>query len=239
MYDYRDYCPVSKAAQVLCERWTLLIIREMLAGCTRFSQLQRYLPRISPSLLNDRLQLLEENGIIVRKKIPEQRGYEYLLTNAGRELEPVIMALGGWAMHWVYEGMSREELNVEVIMRDVQNDIVVEKLPPGRTVLHFRFTDIASLNEWYLVIEDGKKQLCDEKLMLDVDVYFTCDLKTLAEVWIGDVSLEQAQGSGGMKIVGREPYLRTLRHWIGLSPFAPLERRSHQKRKNSRSHGKN
>ena len=224
MYDYRDYCPISKAAQVLCERWTLLIIREMLAGCTRFSQLQRYLPRISPSLLNDRLRLLEECGIIVRKKIPEQLGNEYLLTNAGRELEPIIMELGSWALRWVYEGMSREELNVEVLMRDVQIEIVAEKLPPGRTVLHFRFTDIDKLNEWYLVIEDGKKQLCDENLMLDVDVYFTCDLKTMAEIWIGDVSLEQAQKNGKMKIVGKEPYLKSLRNWIGLSPFAGHER---------------
>jgi DNA-binding HxlR family transcriptional regulator len=225
MYDYRDYCPVSKATQVLCERWTLLVIREMLAGCTRFSQLQRYLPRISPSLLNDRLRLLEENGIIMRKKIPEQRGYEYLLTNAGRELEPIIMELGSWALRWVYEGMSREELNVEVLMRDVQIEIIAEKLPPGRTVVHFEFTDIDKLNEWYLVIEEGKKQLCDEKLMLDVDVYFTCELKTLAEIWIGDISLEQAQMNGRMKIVGKGPYLKSLHNWIGLSPFAGHARR--------------
>lgn len=225
MYDYRDYCPVSKAAQVLCERWTLLIIREMLAGCTRFNQFQRYLPRISPSLLNDRLRLLEENGIIIRKKIPQQRVYEYLLTNAGRELEPIIMELGSWALRWVYEGMSREELNVEVLMRDVQLEIIAGKLPPGRTVLHFRFTDIDKLNEWYLVIEDGKKQLCDEKLMLDVDVYFTCDLKTLAEIWIGDISLEQAKKDGRMKIVGKGPYLKSLHNWIGLSPFAGQKRR--------------
>jgi DNA-binding HxlR family transcriptional regulator len=225
MYNYRDYCPIAKAAQVLCERWTLLIIREMLEGCTRFSHFQRYLPRISPSLLKERLRTLEECGLVVRKKIPEQRGFEYHLTAAGRELEPVIMQLGAWSLRWIYEGMTEDEINVDALMRDIAHQIVVDKLPGGRTVLHFRFTDLDKSEEWYLIVEDGKIDLCDDKLMIDADVYFTSTLKTLAEVWMGDRSLQQALDSGSLKIVGPQSYLRILNSWIGLSYFAGLERR--------------
>ncbi len=225
MYNYRDFCPIAKAAQVLCERWTLLIIRELLDGSTRFSELQRYLPRISPTLLNSRLRMLKEHGLIVRRKIPEQRGYEYQLTAAGRELEPILMELGAWSLRWIYEGMTEEEINVDALMRDIAHRIVIDKLPGGRTVLHFRFTDLDKSAEWYLIVEDGKVELCDEKLMIDVDVYFTSDIKTMARVWMGDRSLKEAQESGALKIVGPRSYLRSLNSWIGLSPFAGLPRR--------------
>ena len=86
MYDYGEACPISRASSVLCERWTLQIVREMFFGASRFSEFQKYLPKISPSLLNTRLRLLAENGIIIRKRIPEKRGYEYHLTPAGKSL---------------------------------------------------------------------------------------------------------------------------------------------------------
>jgi DNA-binding HxlR family transcriptional regulator len=225
MYNYRDYCPIAKAAQVLCERWTVLIIRELMDGCTRFNEFQRYLPRISPTLLKDRLRMLEEQGLVMRKKIPGQRGHEYLLTAAGHELEPILMDLGAWSLRWIYEGMSEEEINVDALMRDVAHRIVVDKLPRGRTVLHFRFPDLDKSAEWYLVVEEGKVELCDDNLMLDVDVYFTAGLKTMAEVWMGDRGLKAAMDSGDLKIVGPQQYLRTLGSWLGLSVFADVPRR--------------
>ena len=94
MYDYEEACPISKASSVLGERWTLQIIREMMLGARRFSEFQRYLPRLSPSILNTRLKSLEDHGIILRRRIPEQRGYEYLLTPAGKALPPVMIELG-------------------------------------------------------------------------------------------------------------------------------------------------
>jgi DNA-binding HxlR family transcriptional regulator len=225
MYNYRDYCPIAKAAQVLCERWTVLIIRELMDGCTRFNEFQRYLPRISPTLLKDRLRTLEDNGLIIRKKIPGQRGHEYHLTAAGQELEPILMELGAWSLRWIYEGMSEEEVNVDALMRDVAHRIVVDKLPRGRTVLHFRFPELEKSSEWYLVVEDGKVELCDDNLMIDVDVYFTASLKTMAEVWLGNRSLKAAMDSGDLKVVGPQHYLKTLGRWLGLSVFADMPRR--------------
>ena len=225
MYNYRDFCPIAKAAQVLCERWTILIIRELMDGCTRYSEFQRYLPRISPTLLKDRLRMLEDNGLIIRKKIQGQRGHEYHLTAAGRELEPILINLGAWSLRWIYEGMSEDELNVDSLMRDVAHRIVVDKLPQGKTVLHFRFPDQEKSSEWYLVVEDGKIELCDDNLMIDVDVYFTADLKTMFDVWMGDRSLNAAMDSGDLKVVGPQHYLKTLGSWLGLSVFAGMPRR--------------
>lgn len=225
MYNYRDFCPIAKAAQVLCERWTVLIVRELMEGCTRFSEFQRYLPRISPTLLKDRLRMLEDNGLIIRKKIQGQRGHEYHLTAAGRELEPILINLGAWSLRWIYQGMSEDELNVDSLMRDVAHRIVVDKLPQGKTVLHFRFPDLEKSSEWYLVVEDGKIELCDDNLMIDVDVYFTADLKTMFDVWMGDRGLKAAMDSGDLKVVGPRHYLKTLGSWVGLSVFADMPRR--------------
>jgi len=117
MYDFEEACPVSKAASVLCERWTLQIIREMLLGATRFSEFQKYLPRMSPTLLNTRLRTLEEQGIIIRKKVPDKKGCEYQLTPSGLELKSVIKEMGKWGMHWVFESMDAEQLNLSSIIR--------------------------------------------------------------------------------------------------------------------------
>jgi len=225
MYNYRDFCPIAKATQVLCERWTILIIREMMDGCTRFSEFQRYLPRISPSLLKDRLRMLEDSGLVIRRKIQGQRGQEYHLTAAGRELEPILMELGAWSLRWIYDGMSEEEINVDALMRDVANRIVIDRLPRGRTVLHFHFPDLDRSAQWYLVVEDDRVELCDENLMIDVDVYFTANLKTMAEVWLGNRNLKAAMDSGDLKVVGPRHYLKTLGSWLGLSVFAGMPRR--------------
>ena len=143
---------------------------------------------------------------------------------AGRELEPILMQLGAWSLRWVYDGMSEDELNVDSLVRDIANHLAVDRLPRGRTVLHFRFTDVECSPEWYLVVEEGKVEYCDDKLMLDVDVYFTGSLKTVAEVWMGDRGLEEARDRGDLRIVGDQGLLRNLRQWLGLLPYATMPR---------------
>jgi DNA-binding HxlR family transcriptional regulator len=113
---YRQFCPVSKTAEVLGEKWTLLIVRELVLGATRFSKIQRAIPRISPTILNKRLAELQEHGVIVRKHIPEQRGFEYQLKESGRELYPLILQVAEWGMRWTRSTMSDEDLDVELLM---------------------------------------------------------------------------------------------------------------------------
>jgi DNA-binding HxlR family transcriptional regulator len=137
MIQYSQFCPVSKTAEVLGEKWTLLIVRELVLGATRFSQIQRAIPRISPTVLNKRLAELQTHGVIVRKRIPEQKGFEYQLTESGRELYPLILQMAQWGMRWARRTMSDDELDVELLMADIQRRIDPSKLPGGRTVLKF------------------------------------------------------------------------------------------------------
>ena len=226
MYDYGEACPVSRATAVLCERWTLQIVRELLLGATRFSEFQKYLPKISPSLLNARLRMLEENGVVLRKRVPEKRGYEYLLTPAGKALAPVVMALGQWGMRWVYDGLSDEHLNVVVLLREIALFLNTEELPSGATVLQFTFTDLPENQRRYVLVRDTKCEACDENPGYEVDVYFRSTLRTLSEIWWGDTSVAAAQASGSLKVTGPPAYTRHLAKWFPTSAFAPDNRRA-------------
>ena len=226
MYDYGEACPISRATSVLCERWTLQIIREMTLGATRFSEFQRYLPKISPSLLNARLRLLEENGIILRKRIPEKRGYEYQLTPAGKALRPVLMELGKWGMHWVYDGLTEEQLNVVTLMREFAVALDTAALPAGETVLQFTFTDLAEDGKRYIVVHGDHREACDDNPGFEVDVYFRSTLRTLSEIWWGDLALQAACESGSLKVTGAPVYTRNLARWLRVSAFAGDNRKS-------------
>ena len=130
MFDYGEFCPISMATSVLCERWTLQIVREMVLGATRYSEFQRHMPKLSPSLLKTRLRLLEDEGIVLRKKIPGQRGYEYLLTPKGKAIEPILVELGKWGMYWVHEDLGEVELNAASLLRDITAAIKLNVPPP-------------------------------------------------------------------------------------------------------------
>lgn len=220
MYDYGEACPVSRATSVLCERWTLQIVREMLLGATRFSEFQKYLPKISPSLLNARLRSLEENGVIIRKRIPEKRGYEYQLSPAGKALKPVVMELGSWGMRWVYDGLSDEHLNVAVLLREIAVFLRTDHLPSGDTVLQFTFTDMDEASKRFVLIRDDKREVCDENPGYEVDVYFRSTLRTLSEIWWGDIGLSAARNGGALKVSGPVVYTKCLSKWFPVSNFA-------------------
>jgi len=220
MYDHGEYCPISKAAQLLGERWTIQILREMHDGVTRFNEFRRYLPKLSPTLLNQRLRALEEQGLVMKRKRPEAQGYEYQLTQAGREFGPILMALGHWAASWIAMQLGESDLNIDGLMRDVQMSLLTENLPRGRTVLLFQFSDLATSNKWYLVADDGRTEICDEDRAFDVDVYITTDARTLAEVWHGEAPLAPALAEGRIKLNGAPALQRSFPAWFGRSPFA-------------------
>ncbi len=216
MFSYGQFCPISKAMEVLGERWTVLIIREFLLGNTQFNQLQRALPRISPTTLTKRLAELQESGLVVRKRMPGQQGYEYRLTAAARDLYPVIIQLGEWGMRWARGQMSELELDVGMLMADVQRRIDPSKLPTGPTVLRFKFTDLPKYADWWVKIEDDEVDLCLEDPGHDIDVYFTSDLRTMIEVWMGDISIRDAELESRLKIVASPTYRKNLQAWLPL-----------------------
>jgi DNA-binding HxlR family transcriptional regulator len=224
MYDYGEACPVSRATSVLCERWTLQIVREMLLGATRFSEFQKYLPRISPSLLKTRLSSLEHSGVVIRKRIPEKRGYEYHLSPAGKALRPVVLELGKWGMQWVYDGLTDDQLNVVVLLREIALFLKTDQLPSGDTILQFTFTDFEDNAKRYILVHGDKREVCDENPGYEVDVYFRSTLRTLSEIWWGDMALPAACDDKSLQVTGQPTYTRNLARWFPVSSFATLNR---------------
>lgn len=222
MVKYGQFCPVSKAAEVIGEKWTLLIIRELLQGATRFSQIQRGVARISPTLLNKRLDSLQQHGIIVRRRIAEQRGTEYQLTEAGRELMPIIHQTAQWGMRWARGQMTDDELDVDLLMSDIQRRIDISKLPGGQVVIKFNFTDLNDFGEWWIKVKDGEVDLCVENPGTDVDVYMTSDLRTMTEIWMGDISINKAKTNKRLNLVGPSALLKNISSWLGLYLYADV-----------------
>ena len=218
---YGQFCPVSKAAEVLGERWTILIIRELLMGTTRFSDLQRALSQISPTLLTKRLNQLQDCGLVIRKKLPEQRRTEYHLAPAGRELLPVVAGLGEWGMKWARGQMSDDELDVELLMHDFSRRIDEKQLPGGRTVIKFVFSGLSQFAHWWIVLEEnGQRELCLNNPGKGVDIEFRSDLRTMTEIWAGDTQIRTAKENGRLQLSGNPVLIRTLSSWLRIGMFA-------------------
>ena len=183
MTEYGQFCPVAKATEVIGEKWTMLILREMFLGTTRFSDFQRGLSRISPTLLTKRLKHLEEKGIVIRKRLSGQKGYEYRLTAAGKELSPLVEVLAVWGMRWARGQMTDSELDVEFLMWDLQRRVETGHLPDGETVLCFIFDELEQFKTWWLIVCDDVVDLCTEDPGKDVDLYISTTVRTLVGVW--------------------------------------------------------
>lgn len=220
MYDYGEACPISRASAILCERWTLQIIREMTLGATRFSEFQKYLPRISPTLLNSRLRRLEDAGVIVKRRIPEKRGHEYLLSPAGKALAPLLYEMGKWGMEWAHAELEEEQLNAVVLLREIAVLMNTDALPDGDLVFQFTFTDLDDGAVRYILVQRDRREVCDENPGYEVDVYFESTLRTLTEVFWGDTTLTKARESGTLKIVGWSACTKRLSSWFPVSAFA-------------------
>ncbi len=218
---YGQFCPVAKAAEVLGERWTILIIRELLMGTTRFSDFQRTLSQISPTLLTKRLNQLQDCGLIIRKKLPAQQRTEYHLTPAGRELLPVVAGLGEWGMKWARGQMSDDELDVELLMHDFSRRLDATQLPGGRNVIQFIFAGLSQFAHWWIVLEEnGERELCVDNPGKEVDVQIRSDLRTMTEIWAGDREIRAAKKDGRLQLSGNAVLIRTLPSWLRIGTFA-------------------
>jgi DNA-binding HxlR family transcriptional regulator len=220
--EYKQFCPVAKASELLGERWTFLIVRELLMGSRRFNELQRGMAQISPTMLTKRLNELVDNGLVVRKKISGQKGYEYFLSQAGKELWPVVKELGEWGMKWARGQMADSELDVGLLMLYLERSIQPDKLVGDETTLRFRFSDLNKLQKWWLVVRGRDVDVCIEDPGKDVDVWFDTDLRTMIEVWMGDCSYRSAIRSGKLKLTGPSALTRNVTDWMANSVFAGI-----------------
>jgi DNA-binding HxlR family transcriptional regulator len=229
MKGYGQYCPIAQAAEILTERWTPLILRELLVRGTRFNDIRRGVPLMSPSLLSKRLLELEKAGL-VKRQVQSKGIAEYQLTEAGRELRPLIFQLGEWGKRWLRRTLTQDQLDAGVLLWDIRGRVDPASFPPGRTVVHIEFTDLPIPQQhWWLVNEDEEVDLCLKDPGYDIDLYLITTLRTLTEVWMGDVSLQRVIEESKMEIHGREELRRRLRSWLRLSPFAGIRRHDAQR----------
>ena len=224
MSGYGQFCPVAKSTELVGEKWTLLILRELLLGTTRFNDFQRALSRMSPTLLVKRLRHLEDCGVIVRKKLSGQRGYEYRLTAAGKELAPVIETLAVWGMRWARSQLSDDELDVEFLMREQQRRLQTEYLPDGQTVICITFDELSLHKTWWLLVDGDEVDLCTEDPGKDVDLYINTNVRTLVEIWNGHSSIRTALANKSIKTSGMRHLIRTMPDWFGLSVYKDVTR---------------
>jgi len=213
---YGQFCPVSKATEIVGDKWTMLILRELLLGTSKFNDFQRSMSRISPTILNKRLKMLEASGVIIKKSQSGKKGYDYYLTAMGKELEPVVDQLAIWGMRWARGQMTDEELDVELLMWDIRRRIYCGSLPGGETVLCFQFTNLENYNIWWLVCNGQEIDLCTEDTGKDVDLYVTSDIRTLVEVWEGDRTLKSAKAEELITSVGDSHLMRSMESWFQL-----------------------
>ena len=223
MVDYGQFCPVAKATELIGERWTILIIRELVLGTHRFSDFQRALSRISPSLLTKRLKDLEKAGIIIRKTQQGRRGYQYFLTPAGRQLAPVIEHLATWGMRWARSQLADDELDIEFLMWEIQRRLDTDALPDGETVLCFIFEELTLFKSWWVVVNDNGVDLCTKNPGKDVDLYISSTVRTMVEIWEGKLGLTLALRKQLVKTNGNRLLIKTLPEWFGICLYADIK----------------
>ncbi len=214
---YGQYCPVAKGAELIGDRWTLLIVRELLFGPLRFNEIERGLPGISRSVLSERLQRLRREGVIKQ----DQVGYSF--TPAGEELRPVVKSIGDWVARWIMDEPSRTELDPELLMLWISRHVRREALPHRRAVVEFRFLDQHSRRIW-LVLERNDVSVCLKNPGFETDVYLSGRTRTLYRVYMGRTTLQDTIYAGEITLEGMPSLVRAFPTWMSWSHFAPTVR---------------
>lgn len=222
---YKQFCPVAMASELLCTRWTMVLLRELIAGSTRFNDLRRGVPKMSPTLLSQRLKELEAAGVVERRGLKSEKGvFEYRMTEAGKDLGPIVEAMGFWGQKWVEARRSLKNLDPSLLMWDMRRNLNPTPLPNRRTVIEFLYPQLpVSKRFWWLVIEkQGEVDLCWSDPGFNVDLYVSTDLRTMTAIWMGLTTV--AKESEKIILTGDRDIARKMQTWLGLSPFA-IERK--------------
>nr|WP_202402906.1 helix-turn-helix domain-containing protein [Shinella kummerowiae] len=213
------------ASEILCSRWTTLVVRELLCGSTRFNDLRRGLPKMSPALLSKRLKELQAAGVVVA--LPRATGtVEYRLSEAGEELRPLIMGLGTWAQRWMESRITLKNLDPSLLMWDMRRSLNLKLLPARRCTIQFLYSELPpSQKSWWLVTERGTVDLCNFDPGHELDLLVMSSLRSMTAIWMGLTTIKQEADSGQLTIEGDPGLARSMQQWLGLSPFASLPRR--------------
>ncbi len=219
---YGQFCPVARAAEIVGTRWTIILLRELLAGSTKFNELRKGVPQMSPSLLSKRLIEMEEAGIVEKKAVIKGRGFHYLITDSGKELSPIIFTLGTWGQKYVTSEFEKHELDPTLLMWDIQRRIHISMFPEnGRFVIEFHIKDApAERRNWWIIIQNSNAELCLHHTGYEVDISIESNLKTLTNIWMGVCSIELAKKEKKILLRGQNKYIKSFSEWFLLSPFA-------------------
>jgi DNA-binding HxlR family transcriptional regulator len=219
---YGQFCPVAKAMELLDERWTVLVVRELLAGSTHFNDLRRGVPKMSPTLLSKRLQTLTRAGVVERSEVDGRTVYN--LTPCGRELVGVVEALGAWSVRWMSD-LVEKDLDPSVLMWDIRRTMPIDQWPRARTVVAFRLTGAPpKASSWWLVVANGNAEVCDFDPGHDVAATISTSLRTLTQIWRGDQSWQRAMMDGSVNVDAPTDVRRAVPAWIGQSTLAAVPR---------------
>lgn len=221
MKSYGQFCPLAQASQLLCERWTLLVVRELIAGSTRFNALKKGVPLMSPTLLSERLKRLSAAGVI---EVTGSKGnYTYNLTAAGLELRPIVQLLGAWGHRWSRSNLNKGDLDAGLLMWDMRRSINPAVFPKYRVVVQFGYPDAPKgLKDWWMVSEEGEVDLCLNDPGHEVDIVINCALKTMTSVWICEESFRGAVKKGRIEVLGNSKLIKKLQEWLCASPLSTL-----------------
>lgn len=223
MKSYGQFCPVAKAAELFCEKWTPLIIRDMAAGATRFSELRRGVPLMSPTLLSRRLKQLEAENVVECRPQPSGRGYTYHLTPAGEEFVPIMVSLGVWGQRWSRRQLAEHEVDLGLLIWSLERSVRADAFAKKRAVVRLEFTDQPPGKDlWWFVNENGACELCLEDPGFSEDLYLACTLPDMIYIVRGDLSVGRALDEGRLEAIGTAAARRALRSWLNLSPIAEV-----------------
>jgi DNA-binding HxlR family transcriptional regulator len=221
---YPLFCPVAMAAELLEPRWTLLILTEMWAGSTRFSQIHRGVPGISPALLSKRLKQMEASGLIVRNPAGAGTHAEYLTTPIADRLEPVVELLGRWAHENIDSAISLRHLDAQMLMWNLRRRIDQLELPLRDCVMQFTLKQDGKEDAYYwLLIRPGMEpDLCRMNPGFNVDLFIVCELRALTSAWMGHTSFQSEIDAGRITLIGHGGLSRTMTRWLVRSCYASL-----------------
>jgi DNA-binding HxlR family transcriptional regulator len=216
MAGYGQFCPVARASEIFAERWTPLVLREILVGRHHYSEILKGCHRISPSLLGQRLRTLEAVGVIETRPNPAGRGSTYHLTDAGRQLGELVVALGNWGQSWLE--LQPRHLDSDVLMWAILTHLHLDRLPPQRRVVRFEFRD--EKKRYWLVLRRDDPDICYSDPLYGDDLVIRTDLEALTRVYLGQLSLADAQRCGLLETEGPRELARSLAAWFPVSSFA-------------------
>jgi DNA-binding HxlR family transcriptional regulator len=224
MRSYGQFCPVAKAAELFCERWTALILRDLAGGATRFSELQRGVPLASPTILSRRLKELETEGVVERRRSSSGGAWTYHLTPAGAEFAPIVEALGVWGQRWSRRDLAEHEVDLGLLVWAMEKSVHPDVFGSRRTVVKVVFTDQpTNKREWWFLNEKGACELCVDDPGFETDLHVAVTLRDMIYIWRGDLTLARAIDSGRLEAHGATRARKALPRWLGVASIAHVK----------------